>query len=472
MTRSHAIAALAALSLACSGNKSSSGSSASGTGATGSTSTTSTTGTAGSSGNTDTTGTTGSGSGSSGSTTGSSGSSGSSGSTGNDAGFVIANHPPMPQVQNSGGPVLTAPVITAVTFDGDPLRGQLEGFVQNIGASSYWAAALPEYGVGPATAGPPLELAANGGPGDGGATFDDTDIQKWLIANLSGGDGGWGPPANDAIYSLFFPSGTTITYQSNTLCQQGSLGGAIGGYHGYVVVPDGGAHVAYAVIPRCGGNASSAIDDTTSTASHEFGEASTDPYQDDAGYLTVAPEDFAWSVAGGEIGDLCELRPDANYYDQEIGAEVQRLWSNHSAAASHDPCLPILPDAGPFFCSAPVLSTINIPLSGLPPFKALKMSVGQTKTVELDLWSDAPMPAWSAIPYDVATLFGEDAGFSFDPPILSGANGDALNVNVTLLRTPDLGPYTGAFAVISAPQGATNTSAAKCIWPVLVYAGP
>ncbi|MBS2031104.1 MAG: hypothetical protein JST54_24595 [Deltaproteobacteria bacterium] len=477
MKSSYRVAILAALCFACSSNKSgSSGSSTGATGATGSTtSTTTSSGTGGSSG-TDTTGSTGanasSGSSGTSASTGTGASTGSSGSTGNDAGFVIAQHPPMPQVQNPNhGPVLTSPTITAVTFDGDPLRAQLEAFVENIGGSSYWAAALPEYGVGPASAGAPVELAVGTGPGDGGSTFDDTDIQKWLVSNLSADDGGWGGPPSDSIYSFFFPAGTTITYQSNTLCAQGSLGGAIGGYHGYVVL-DGGTHVAYAVVPRCAGTGASALDDTTSTASHEFGEAASDPYQDDAGYLTVAPEDFAWSVAGGEIGDLCELRPDAQYFDTEIGAEVQRLWSNSSAAASHDPCLPILPDAGPFFCSAPVLSTINIPFSGLPPFKALKMSVGQTTTVELDSWSDAPMPAWNAIPYDVATAFGEDAGFSFNPAILSGANGDHLNVDVTLLRTPDLGPFTGAFAVISAPQGATSTAQSKCLWPVLVYAGP
>jgi hypothetical protein len=84
-------------------------------------------------------------------------------------------------------------------------------------------------------------------------------------------------------------------------------------------------------------------------ASHELAEASTDPYPSfnngaDLAYVGFDTPHYAWEVwqqFQDELGDACEFFRLSNY--QLTGSFpywVQRIWSNASAAAGHNPCAP------------------------------------------------------------------------------------------------------------------------------------
>jgi hypothetical protein len=89
-----------------------------------------------------------------------------------DAPWVVAAHPAMPQVIGHGGPVLKAPVFTAVTFPSYDLTSVVENLLSTIGASPYWASVTSEYGVGPGSAAPPVHLTESAP-----AAIDDSGIQ-------------------------------------------------------------------------------------------------------------------------------------------------------------------------------------------------------------------------------------------------------------------------------------------------------
>src|SRR5580704_8110606 len=170
-------------------------------------------------------------------------SSSSSGST-----MYPAPHPPPPQVISGGGPVLASPRIVPIFFSNDDPteEGQIQDFVAQVGATSYWTAAVSEYGVGPATAVPPVELAETAT-----GMLTDADVQNWLAAKLNA-DLLPAPDAN-TVYVIHYPSGVTIVEQDP------ALGGTIescqtfGGYHESITLDANhdGVPVAFAVIPRC-----------------------------------------------------------------------------------------------------------------------------------------------------------------------------------------------------------------------------
>ena len=108
-------------------------------------------------------------------------------------------------------------------------------------------------------------------------------------------------------------------------------------------------HVAYAVLPRCGTGfgGSSIVDTLTKAESHELIEASTDPYPDiSPAYADVDIDHIYWAIVlqgASELGDMCEQDPQANMEFSDSPFIVQRFWSNRSAHAGHDPCVPLWP---------------------------------------------------------------------------------------------------------------------------------
>src|ERR1700722_6647361 len=60
-----------------------------------------------------------------------------------------APHPNPPTVEDEGGPVLAMPEIYPVFFGGDDttFTAKIVDFVNQVGATPYWAAATGEYGV-------------------------------------------------------------------------------------------------------------------------------------------------------------------------------------------------------------------------------------------------------------------------------------------------------------------------------------
>jgi hypothetical protein len=354
---------------------------------------------------------------SSGATTSSSSSSTSttSGSTQYPAPF-----PAPPQVITFGGPVLSSPQIYPVFFAGDDAAtvASLADFTQNIGATSYWTATTSEYGVGKATGHPAIKLS-QAAP----SSIDDSTLQSWLATEFAGSDGFPTPDANTLIV-LYYPSGTTITLQGAQSCQD------FGGYHNSADV--NGQQIAYAVVPRCSGIT------TTGAASHELIEAVTDPQpMMNPAYGQVDDGDLVWELllGGGEVGDMCAQFPNVFTTFAPFSYTVQRTWSNKAAKAGHDPCVPQLPGEV-YFNAAPVLPDLaSLDLQGQTAMlKAVKIPVGQSKTIPVQLFSDGPTAPWTVTAVDPAVSLGAPSpllSFSFDKT--TGSNGDTLHLTITVM---------------------------------------
>jgi len=152
----------------------------------------------------------------------------------------------------------------------------------------------------------------------------------------------------------------------------------------------------------------------------------------------------AWSLAGGggsELADLCAWQPLASYADPETGATVQRSWSNDAMAAFHQPCVPARP-AEAYFNSVPHLDNVLSvkDAGGLRRTRGITIALGESRTVPVDLLSDAPMSGpWRVSAYDFRQWQsrGHDRAeptlrFSFDQQ--TGVNGDTLQLTITALK--------------------------------------
>jgi hypothetical protein len=364
------------------------------------------------------------------------GAGGASGTGGVEAGGPYpAPHSPMPKAITQKGPVLTAPKIVPITFQGDPLQAQEDAFItQVVAATSYWSGATAEYGVGPLSAQPPVHLSETAA-----AMLMDSDVQQWLTTKINGG-GGFPQPDANTMYVIFYPSGTTVTMGSASLCQQ------FQGYHSdYQITP--GQFVMYSVVGQCPPPVMglAEIDEVSAETSHELIEMATDPLPFDMpAYQQVDADHRGWAIVGGggEIGDLCAPFPNSFYKPTGVTSLVQRVWSNAAAAAGHDPCEP--QGASPYFNSAPVLTdTIQVTNSPLGNFttKGAMIPVGSSKTIELDLYSDAPTSGpWKVSVIDVShTFFGLPAALSFKLDKTQGKNGDKIQLTIKALSQSGLG---------------------------------
>ncbi len=259
--------------------------------------------------------------------------------------------------------MLTTPKVYLVFYPNDPNETSLQAFAQRMATSTYWATTTSEYGVGPIAYAGTIELTGMTPP----TMIANTDIQTWVASEIQ--SGAFGTPDPEGIYTIVYPQGTIVTETNpvTSLLPPVQSCVAFGGYHDNAAVSlgDGGAptNFAYAVIPTCSGS----VQDLTSVISHEWVEASTDPFLTSTGaftltggptaaYFSVDADHAIWALlGGGEAGDLCEPEGDDVYVTpSDVGFEVQRTWSNVHAGASHDPCTPNLTET-PFFDSAPML---------------------------------------------------------------------------------------------------------------------
>jgi hypothetical protein len=335
--------------------------------------------------------------------------------------------------------VLLNPRIVPVFFSNDDptIKTQIKDFVSKIGATNYWKAVTTEYdGVGPATATAPVELT-EAAP----ATIADSAIQTWLAGKLNADDPAWPKADDNTVYALHYPSTTTITSQSffgaTQSCQE------FGGYHSDLALDARHSNlpVAYAVIPRCANfGGLTGIDAVTGAESHELVEAATDPYpmsQPAYGQLDDDHAYWMFILGGGEVGDMCAQDPRAFTKFPELSYTVQRIWSNMSATAGHDPCVPPLPANEVYFNSVPELNdSITIGAGGQSfTMKGVQIPVGQTKTVTLDLFSDASTAGpWSIKVIDAASFMGAQPTLQMTLDKSTGQNGDKVHLTIKVLR--------------------------------------
>jgi hypothetical protein len=130
---------------------------------------------------------------------------------------------------------------------------------------------------------------------------------------------------------------------------------------------------------------------------------------------------------------------------------VQRTWSNVSAKASHDPCVPL--SAGPFFDSAPVLTdtvTFASSITGNVATKGVMIPVGQSKSIEVDLFSDGDTGGpWTVAAQDILhERLDLASSLSFTWDRTQGVNGEKLHLTITVVH-PSLIGNGHAFMITS-----------------------
>jgi hypothetical protein len=290
----------------------------------------------------------------------------------------------------------------------------LADFSLNVGGTPYWTATTSEYGVGPATGMAPIKLS-EAAP----ASISDPQIQQWLATKFAS-DPAFPVPDANTLVVVYYPAGTTVTLQNAQSCT------SFGGYHQGTTVGNN-VTIAYAVVPRCAGF------DTTGAASHELVEAATDPHpQTDPAYAVVDDADTIWRLVlgGGEVGDLCAQFPDVFTKFAGFDHTVQRTWSNKAVKAGHDPCQPELPGEV-YFNAAPVLPDMTPANLGgqTVMLRSVKIPVGGSRTIPVDLFSEGPTAPWTVTAGD---LSGGALSLSLDKS--TGQNGDVLQLTIKVLQ--------------------------------------
>jgi hypothetical protein len=357
--------------------------------------------------------------------------------------------PPAPHISSAGGPVLVAPRIVPIFYAGDDdMQAQVEAFLHALATSSYWTAVTSEYGVGPPTIEPTIVVS------DPPPTTDDA-LQGLLEANLEppvvdlplfvGQTSGWPAPDANTLYVVFLPAGVTLTAGSDVSCM------AFGGYH-YETAP---SHIAYALIPRCTPTGAP-IDKITPALSHELVEAATDPRPRTApAFAVIDRDDVVWGYTpGAELGDMCEYIRAAR---QRLVGDylVQRTWSNISAAAGHDPCVPA--PAAPYVAAAPLFGDVTFAVAGKPiTTHGVKIANGSSATIELELFSDTATADWTVVVEDVASavqMLPAELSLTLDKT--TGNDGDKLELTIKRLKD---GQGGGSELVIVSKVGGETVS--------------
>ena len=348
-----------------------------------------------------------------------------------DAGYP-GPHPAAPQVVTFNGAVLATPNVVPIFFPNDPAQTNVETFLTQLASSSFWASAVNEYGVGALTVAKSV-VVTDTPP----QTITSAQIEAWLDAYLDGTHTEFPAIATNNIYVVFYPSATTI---QDNIVGTGCI--SYGGYHDESKNASQQSFV-YAVMPRCSSfGYLSGLDALTGPLSHEIEEAATDPHpQTDTAYALADQDHFVWNLMPlGELGDMCSYEPQN--FPKLVGNDaVQRLWSNASAKAGHDPCVPA--PSAPYYNAAPVLNeSVILDYYGQKvTTKGVQISVGNQKTVDVQLFSDAPTADWSVSAVDATYGTNQPQELDFTWDAQTGNNGDTLHMTITRLAN---GPHNGS----------------------------
>ena len=345
--------------------------------------------------------------------------------------------PRPPQLQFQGGPTLQRATFIPITYDADEYRNDIEDFVASVGCTDYWRAAMNDYGVGDAVSGTPIHLS-EAAP----QKITNDQIGQWLRKNI---ESKTFPDLPDVLYAVFYPQDTLVTLDGERSCE------TFGAYH-YEVELTNGTKRAYAVMPRCSGFGNlSDLEELTSSSSHEFVEAASDPFPlTEPGWVEPDLGGYGWGlIAGDENADMCSFEEDSYFQPANYPFTVARSWSNSQVFKGLDPCAPA--PTGDYFGGALLLTdqvTIDI---GNGPVKAtgVKVAVGQTTTVKVRAFGGAGNMTFSAVDYGQALGQGKTLDLSLDKP--NGSDGDVLTL--TIHRTGS-GPYGFTpFAIRASKQG-------------------
>jgi hypothetical protein len=363
-------------------------------------------------------------------------------------------HTPIPNVDDNGGGVLVNPKVVTITYVGDTKVADLEDFGDTITSTKWWDTVRDGYcdlkgdcvGQGMGAGHVHLSDTPKSSYTDSADPNNPSTIQDMIKGYVA--DGTFPAPDKDTLYAIYFPSTVSITLDGSGSCNE------FGAYHNSTVVtapaqdggpPPGPIEVAYAIMPRCSGS----LNELTISASHEFIEASTDPQVSAPAYYM---QNQIWAMLGGEVGDLCVSYTGDDTY-QEGKYIVQRSWSNKAAAASHDPCVPApAPADQPYFNLAPATGQDQV-----------SMKVGDSKTITLTGFSDAPMDDWSVSAREFSSFQGGSNVLTFVMDRQVAHNGSKINLTITLNAKPQ-----GGYAIYSLTS--KSKTGVEHSWPMAVLA--
>ena len=330
----------------------------------------------------------------------------------------------MPFIKDHGGGVIAAPKTVIISFPGDPLAPAYQAFATMLAASPTWKQTVSEYGVGPLTVVPPVQLHRSSP-----TSLTDAEVQSVIETALGNPANTFPAPDSSTVYTLLIPYGVTETGpQGGTSC-------GFGGYHRSFTLASG-TRIAYAVIAECAQNKA-----TTRTLAHELAEAVTDPFApDSAAYAGVTPRDLGFVVGttlGSEVGDMCETWTP---FLMPTGEKSARVWSNASAAAGENPCLPIPPEESWFMTlpatAVPDMVGATAPKSGNPiSGNGYKVAQGSSRVIDLGLLGDATTAPWTIDVHEVTPA--NVVTFALDKS--TGKAGDHVMLTVTAVGDTSVG---------------------------------
>jgi hypothetical protein len=216
-------------------------------------------------------------------------------------------------------------------------------------------------------------------------------------------------------------------------------------------------------MPHCNGFMTA---DVQVSASHEFIEAATDPHPNTAtGYAGFDPDHLSWEFFQAfqdEVADACENYQWAYYTDTEtkFPYPVQRSWSNKSAKAGHNPCVPVPTDPWYNVTAFPSEQTaINVNLSplgmgaGMTQSKGYKGTLNQPLTFHLGAFSDAPTSG----PWTITT--NVDAQFQFPDQ-----NGNMLNNGAATVKLDKTSVVNGDMITVTVTPTSWGSLGVVYIW--------
>jgi hypothetical protein len=340
-----------------------------------------------------------------------------------------APHPAQPEVVPSGGRVVLHPKLVPVVFASDPLAADVDTLFAAFATTTYWGDMVAEYGIAKPVAQAPIHVTDTLP-----ASVTDVDVGNFLAGKLDGTHPEFAAPDEDTFYVLIYPPGTAITLTGyGTSCKE------FHGYHDEVALPSK-LTVPYAVVSRCDSIPEAPVTGVqyvSAVMSHEILEGLADPFPfTGPAFQSTDDDHLAWMfITGGEIGDMCALQGDAFVTPADFPYSVQRMWSNAAAKAGHDPCI-VQPKGEPYFNAAPVMpDAVSFTYDGQSgTTRGVKIPIGQSRTIELDLFSDGKTSA----PFSVRALdpTGKN-NLTFALDRSQGVNGEKLHLTITAVKQRD-----------------------------------
>jgi hypothetical protein len=360
----------------------------------------------------------------------------------------------VPQIKNNGGKVLTSPSIVTITWSSDTNAGAYEQFGDKLGDTAYWRDATSEYGVGAATSGDANHVRITDAPP---AKMTDDDLEQLIANNVKEATtSGWPAWDDQKLYILYVPAGVKVTSKDTgkDACDDSE------GYH--TEVQAGSKMVVYAIVnENCKDDGQAVVDYATAVAAHELGEASTNPHTNTGeawdGFDDLHAGYELFQQHQSEDGDACEFFDDSTYRQTEgdFSFTVQRMWSNASAAAGHNPCVPL--DGKAYFNVAPLdLGTVQ----ALQPDRKNKTVAGvavlpgKSHDIALGFFSDDKTDAWTieAVEGDgMTTPKSKHLDVSLDRT--TGQNGEKAYLTV---HAKSAGPKRGTLVTVISTLGQTK----------------